>query len=151
MQQALQLMTLQLSEVLADVTGITGQAIMRAIWRGERDPVRLAPLRNPACKASADTIAKALTGTWRAEHVFILQQALALFACYTQQVAERDAQIERQCAAMKPHFESEVPLAPLPRTQPGSQAKNPPSYEARGLSRTPHGRGSSGSDWALGL
>jgi transposase len=63
MQQALKLMNIQLSEGLTDITGVTGQAILRAIVHGERDPLTLAQLRNPACKSSEDDIAKALTGT----------------------------------------------------------------------------------------
>ena len=73
MQQALKLMNIQLSEVLTDITGVTGQAILRAILGGERDPLKLAQWRNPACKSSTDQIAKALTGTWREELLFILK------------------------------------------------------------------------------
>jgi transposase len=85
MQQALKLMNIQLSEVLSDITGVTGQAILRAIVAGERDPVKLAQWRNPACKSSTDQIAKALTGTWREEELFILKQAVELYDDYTPQ------------------------------------------------------------------
>jgi transposase len=131
MQKALKLMNLQLSEVLTDITGVTGQAILRAIVHGERDPLKLAQLRNPACKSSADELAKALTGTWRDELLFILQQGLALFDFYTEQIAACDAQIERQFAVMKPRFAHEEPLGPLPRVKPGSKSKNQPRYDAR--------------------
>jgi hypothetical protein len=60
MQKALQQMNLQLHHVLSDVTGVTGLKIVRAIVAGERDPLKLAQFRNPACKSSADKIA--LTG-----------------------------------------------------------------------------------------
>ncbi|MEK7326754.1 MAG: transposase, partial [Chloroflexota bacterium] len=69
MQKALQQMNLQLHHVLSDVTGTTGLAILRAIVVGERDPVKLAQLRNSACKSSEETIAQALTGRWKAEHL----------------------------------------------------------------------------------
>jgi transposase len=131
MQKALKLMNIQLSEVLTDITGVTGQAILRAIVHGERDPLTLAQLRNPACKSSADDLAKALTGTWRAEQLFILQQALALFDFYTHQLAACDAQIERQFAVMKPRFEHDEPLGPLPRVKLGSKSKNQPRDDAR--------------------
>lgn len=131
MQKALKLMNIQLSEVLTDITGVTGQAILRAIVHGERDPLKLAQLRNPACKSSADDLAKALTGTWRDEQVFILQQALALFDFYTHQLAACDARVEQQFAAMKPRFESDAPPRPLPRVKPGSKSKNQPRYDAR--------------------
>jgi transposase len=56
LQKTLKLMNMQLSEVLTDITGVTGQAILRAIVAGERDPVKLAQWRNPTCKSSADKI-----------------------------------------------------------------------------------------------
>ncbi len=65
LQKALQQMNIQLPQVLTDVVGTTGQAILRAIVAGERDAVRLAQLRHPACHSSEDTIAKALTGDWK--------------------------------------------------------------------------------------
>jgi transposase len=131
LQQALKLMNIQLSEVLTAITGVTGQTTLRAIVHGERDPLKLAQLRNPACKSSTDDLAKALTGTWRTEQWFILPQALEFFAFYTPQLAAGDAQIERQFAVMKPRFESDEPLSPLPRVKPGSKSKNQPRDDAR--------------------
>lgn len=116
MQKALQQMNLLLPQVVTDITGATGMAIIRAIVAGERDPVTLAQLRNARCKSSEDTIAKALTGTWKAEHVFALQQTVALYDFYTEQVAACDAQIEQHYAAMKPRWEPTTtdspPLSP---------------------------------------
>jgi transposase len=131
MQQALKLMNIQLSEVLTDITGVTGQAILRAILGGERDPLKLAQWRNPACKSSTDQIAKALTGTWREELLFILKQAVELYDDYTAKLRECDAQIERQFAAMKPRFESDDPSPPMPPVKPGSTSKNQPAYNVR--------------------
>jgi hypothetical protein len=79
MQKALQQMNIQLERVLSDIMGATGQRIIRAIVAGERDPVTLAQHRNPACKSRTDTIAKALTGTWKEELLFVLQQALVIY------------------------------------------------------------------------
>jgi transposase len=79
MQQALQQMNVQLPQVLTDITGTTGLAIIRAIVAGEREPVHLARFRDPRCAHSTEDIAKALTGHYRPEHVFALQQALALY------------------------------------------------------------------------
>jgi transposase len=77
-QKALHQMNIKLDKVLSDVTGMTGLAILDAILAGERDPVKLAKLRDRRCKNDEETIAKALQGNWRAEHLFALQQALAL-------------------------------------------------------------------------
>jgi transposase len=79
MQQALTVMNIQLSQVLTDITGQTGMAMMRASVAGERDPVTLAQFRAPNCKSSQEMIAKALTGSWKDEQVFVLGQALALY------------------------------------------------------------------------
>jgi hypothetical protein len=76
MQKALLQMNIQLSQALSDVTGVTGLAIIRAIVAGERNPHKLAELRNYRCKKDDEEIAKALTGTWRNEHLFILEQSL---------------------------------------------------------------------------
>ncbi len=95
MQKALLQMNVQLSQALSDVTGETGLAIIRAIVAGERDPQKLAALRDRNCKKSAEEIGKALTGTWREEHLFILKQSLAMYDFYTKQVEECDAEIER--------------------------------------------------------
>ncbi len=130
MQKALQQMNLQRHQVLTDVTGVTGLKIIRAIGAGERDPLKLARLRNPACKSSAETIAQALTGTWQAEHLFTLAQSLEFYDFYTQKVAECDKVIERQYAAMKPRWEGDVP-PDLPPRKPDSNSKNQPSLRTR--------------------
>jgi hypothetical protein len=78
LQKALQQMNLKLTQVVSAITGVTGMAILKAILAGARDPVLLAKLRHPHCQHSEDEIAKALQGTWRAAHLFALQQAVAL-------------------------------------------------------------------------
>ena len=79
MQKALTQMNLKLQHVVSDITGVTGLAILRAILAGERDPEKLAQLRDYRCKHDEATIARALQGTWRDEHLFALAQAVALY------------------------------------------------------------------------
>jgi len=67
--KALPQMHRTLTQVVRDLTGVTGMAILTASVAGERDPVTLAPLRNPHGQHEADDIAKALPGPWRAEHL----------------------------------------------------------------------------------
>jgi transposase len=133
MQKALTQMNVQLTQAVKDITGVTGMAIMRAILAGERDPHRLAALRQPGVKKTEDEIAKALTGNYRPEHVFALKQALALYDFYTEQLAECDAEIERQFSQLAPA----VPPDDLPpldtRDKQGSHSKNAPTYDARSL------------------
>ena len=76
MQKALEQMNVKLTEVVSDITGLTGRRIITAILAGERDPQALAALRDPKCKNDAAAIAKALEGTWRPEHLFALQAGL---------------------------------------------------------------------------
>jgi transposase len=78
MHKALQQMHLTLTQVVSDLTGATGMGLLKAIMAGERPPQHLAKLRNPHCHHDADDIAKALQGTWRAEHLFALQHAVEL-------------------------------------------------------------------------
>jgi transposase len=132
MQKALQQMNVQLPQVLTDITGTTGLAIIRAIVAGERDPVHLAQVRDPRCAHSTEEIAKALTGHYRAEHVFALQQALALYDVYTALVRECDAAIERQFQAIMPVWDDDLP--PLNRqNKASSPSKHAPAYDARGM------------------
>jgi len=78
MQKALCQMNLQLSQVLSDVTGVSGLAIIGAILQGERDPAKLATLADRRVRAKPATIQKALQGDYRDEHLFVLQQAFEL-------------------------------------------------------------------------
>jgi transposase len=133
MQKALKLMNIQLPEVLCDVTGVTGMAILRAIVAGERRGEVLAKLRQPGCKKTEDQIVQALTGTWRDEHVFVLQQSMDLYDYYTTKILECDARIDQQFSTMKPRFEieGEASAPPTSRAKKGSKSKNKPSYNAR--------------------
>jgi hypothetical protein len=131
MQKALQQMNLQLPLVLSDIMGETGQQIIRAIVAGERDPLQLAQLRNPNCKSSQDEIAKALTGTWQSEHLFALKQSLELVDFYTRQLADCDAELERQFAAVKPRWDAPAELPALSKAKADSRSKNQPAYNAR--------------------
>lgn len=94
MQKALTLMNVQLAHTVTDITGKTGMAIIRAIIAGEQDPQKLAKLRNYRIRASEAEITKSLEGTWKAEHLFCLGQALSLYDTYRQLVSEADAQLE---------------------------------------------------------
>jgi transposase len=126
-------MNIQLPEVLSDVTGVTGMAILRAIIAGERRGDVLAKLRQRECKKTEDNSVRALTGTWRDEHLFVLQQSLDLFDHYTAKIRECDTRIDQQFSVMKPRFEVEGEPSPIPtrRSKRGSTSKNKPAYDAR--------------------
>ena len=132
MQKALQQMNIQLERVLSDIMGTTGQWIVQAIVAGERDPVVLARYRNPSCKSSEETIAKALTGTWKDEQVFVLQQSLVLYDVYTAQIGVCNAEIERYLQAMDSRTDDpDTPLPDLPPAKADSKTKNAPPPQTR--------------------
>ena len=94
MQKALMQMNVQVHHVVSDIMGVTGMRILRAIVAGERDPGVLAANRDRRCRADVETIQRALTGNWRAEHLFALEQALALYDACQEKVTDCDRKIE---------------------------------------------------------
>ena len=94
MQKVLTQMNLQLANVISDISGTTGQAILNAILAGERDPWKLAKLRDPRIKASEATIARSLVGNWRQELLFLLQQKLDTYQSYQTKIAECDGKLQ---------------------------------------------------------
>src|ERR1051325_3028642 len=93
MQKALQQMNLRLETVVADITGLTGMRIIKAVLEGERDAAKLGALRDVHCKASCDEIAASLMGNYRFEHLFELRQAVELYEVYREKIAECEAEM----------------------------------------------------------
>lgn len=110
-QKALVQMNLQLSVVLDDITGATGLKIIRAVLAGERDPQRLAALRHGKCKHSEATIAAALQGDWREEHLFALEQAVELMDAYQAKIAVCDARIQAHLKRFEDRGTGDPPAA----------------------------------------
>src|SRR3954454_1293153 len=129
MQKALTEMNLQLHHVVSDITGATGMRIIRAILAGERDPGVLASLRDIRCHSSLETIEKALTGHYRAEHLFALEQALALYDTYQHKVAACDQRLEAVLKALSAHGPDPASV-PAPRRRMSRQA-NEPGFDLR--------------------
>ena len=91
MQKALERMNVKLHDVISDLTGVSGLKLVRAILGGERNAVVLLGLCDPQIqKRKADRVCEALRGTWKAEHLFALRQALELWEFYQQKIAECD-------------------------------------------------------------
>src|SRR5438876_3507024 len=76
MQKALTQMNVLLHKVISNIVGLTGMRIIRAILEGERDSTKLAQMKHPGIKSSANQIAKSLQGDYREEHLFVLKQSL---------------------------------------------------------------------------
>src|SRR5882672_6393998 len=95
MQKALTQMNIQLANVLSDISGVTGQAIIKAILGGQRDPHKLAEFRNPRVKASEEEIARSLEGNWQGDLLFVLQQEQDGYEFCQKQMGECDQRIEQ--------------------------------------------------------
>jgi transposase len=95
MQKALTQMNIQLANVLSDVSGMTGQAIIKAILAGERDPHNLAAFRDWRVKASEEEIARSLEGNWQEDLLFVLKQEQDGYEFCQQQMAECDRRLEQ--------------------------------------------------------
>jgi transposase len=128
MQKALQLMNVKLTEVVSDITGVTGLSIIRAIVAGERNPHKLAGFRQPGCARSEKEIAKALQGNYKLEHLFVLKQALAQYDFYQQQIQECDAEMEAMYAALPPS-DPDDQGSPAPKPKKSKPRKNQAHFD----------------------
>ena len=126
MQKALTQMNLKLQHVISNITGKTGMRIIEAIVMGERDPWKLAGLRDPRTRADQRTIAKSLQGHWREEHIFELTQALELYRGYQVKIDECDQEIERQLERFEDRSDGTPPGGVGKRTQ-----GNAPRFDLR--------------------
>ena len=130
MQKALTQMNLQLHHVLSDRTGVSGLAILDAIVGGERDPQKLASLRDGRVHASAETVRKSLVGNYRREHLFTLQQSLKAFRQYQEWITACD----REIALYVEDFDSKIDVdryPPPPPRNPHKPRKNEPRFDLR--------------------
>lgn len=129
MQKALVQMNVQLPRVVTDVTGKTGMAIMKDIVAGRTDPEQLAQHRDCRCHASVEQFVAALTGNYRAEHIFVLRQNLELFAIYHGKLVECDRAIEGHLSHLIAHL-------PAPTTPHNSKrrkrTRNEPAFAVQG-------------------
>lgn len=114
MQKALDQMNVQVHRAVTDITGVTGMAIVRAIVAGEREPAKLAQLRDPRCHKSAEEIARHLTGNWRDDHLFNLRSALRLYDVLQEQIAEYEAKIRKALESLQPEERAHQVPGPHP-------------------------------------
>jgi transposase len=126
MQKVLTQMNIQLANVISDLSGWTGQRIVRAILAGERDPETLAALSHPGIHATRQTIARSLEGTWQPDLLFVLQQEVAMYDAYLQRIAECDAELERHLKSVADKGADTVPAGePSPTTPPERRRSGP--------------------------
>lgn len=131
MQKALTQMNLHLHQVLSDITSKSGMRILKAILAGERDPHRLASLRDGRCKNDARTIARALEGHYRDEHLFALRQALELYETYQELIGQCERAAQHHLARFDSKREEEEPSV---ESEPSarSRSKKTAEFDPRG-------------------
>jgi transposase len=137
MQKVLTQMNIQLANVISDLSGWTGQRIVRAILAGERDPETLAALSHPGIHATHAEIAKSLEGTWQPDLLFVLKQEVDLYDTYQLRIAECDQELER-------HLKSFADKTPDPPADPEPSPTLAPS-DARAHHHHPKRRRKAGS------
>jgi transposase len=113
MQKALDQMNIRVHHAVSDITGLTGMAIVRAIVAGERNPQVLAELRDRRCHQTVAQIAEHLQGTWRMEHLFVLENALKTYDFFQKSIAQFDAQIMKTLHQLEQPGSSATPVPPL--------------------------------------
>ncbi len=101
MQKSLDQMNVRVHRAVADIDGMTGMAIVRAIVAGERDARQLAKLRDRRCHKSEEEIAEQLSGHWRADHLFSLKQGLKMYDATQERIAEYEQEIMRKLGEME--------------------------------------------------
>jgi transposase len=143
MQKSLDQMNVRLHRAVSDVDGATGMAILRAIVKGERDPEKLAQLRDRRCHKSQEEIAEQLRGHWREDHLFSLKQALTMYEAVAERIAAYDAEILRQLGAMQQQSQPGSAAPPVKNSQKaksirkrGEEPKRDALYRLSGVDLT---------------
>ena len=136
MQKALTKMNVQLANVISDISGVSGLAIIGAILNGERDPYKLADLRDQRVRASREEVARSLEGNWREDVLFELQQAVEQYQFAHWQMQQCDGELEK-CLGILPtrSVEDEAAGQPAgPDKKPGRVRKpkgNAPAFDVK--------------------
>ena len=123
MQKAMIQMNVQLHIALSDISGVSGQAIIRALLQGERDAKVLAALRDPRCQASEEEIVQSLQGNWKEDILFELQQAVEAHDFYQRQMENCDQQLQRYMAALSTRTTVPAAASTLPSTKKEKKAR----------------------------
>lgn len=140
MQKALITMNIQLSHAISDISGVTGLAIIRAIVKGERDPRKLAQLRDRSIQASEEELVHSLEGHWREDTLFELERVLECYDFHQKQILECDRRLQQNLAVLaerkvKPAADAKTEAAwkqSKKKKQQSNKRKNQPNFDLRG-------------------
>ena len=130
MQKVLTEMNVQLSNVLSDVSGLSGMRIIGAILGGERDPWKLATFVEPEVRATPADIARSLEGNWREELLFVLRQHVEFYRIYQEKVTDCDLQLRKHLESLGSKVD--LKTQPIGRRPKGKKSsKNAPGFDLR--------------------
>jgi transposase len=129
MQKTLTQMNVQLANAISDISGTTGQKIIAAILAGERDPKKLATLRDARVKANEETIAKSLEGNWRPEHLFALKQHWDSYTHFQGQIAQCDEALAKHYKTLA--SKADPQQMPRPKRRKRAHGNAPENFELR--------------------
>jgi len=143
MQKSLDQMNVRVHRAVSSIEGVTGMAILRAIAGGERDAGKLAQLRDPHCRQSEKEIAEQLSGHWREDHVFSLQQALQMYDAIEERIGAYEKEILRKLREMERPEQQGKSAPPLGNVnkgrsirQRGQEAKRNALFRMNGVDAT---------------
>ena len=143
MQKSLDQMNVRVHRAVSHIDGVTGMAILRAIAGGERDGQKLAKLRDPRCRKSEQEIAEQLSGHWREDHLFSLQQALKMYDAVQERIAAYEKEILRKLGEMERNELQGQTASPLPNANKaqairkrGQEAKRQALFRMSGVDVT---------------
>ena len=130
MQKVLTEMNVQLSNVLSDISGVSGMKIIQAILDGARDPWELAALVEPGVKATPEDIVKSLEGNWREELLFVLRQHVEFYQIYQKKIRACDLQLRKHLQSLGSKLDLQAqPLGPRPKGK--KLSRNAPAFDLR--------------------
>jgi transposase len=129
-QKVLTEMNVQLSNVLSDISGVSGMNIIGAILEGERDPWAMAALVVAGVKATPEDIAKSLEGNWREELLFVLRQHVELYRIYQEKISDCDLQLRKHLESLGSKLDLQTqPIGPRPKGK--NKSRNAPAFDLR--------------------
>ena len=106
MQQVMRLMNIRLDSVLSDIMGKTGKAMIGAIIKGERDPQKLSALVDVRVKKTKQEIQDSLTGQWKDEQLFVLEDYFTTYQRLEKRIGQIDEKIKE---ILELHCQYELP------------------------------------------
>ena len=131
-QKVLTQMNIQLANVLSDISGTTGQVIIKAILSGERNPHELAAYRDPRVKASEEEIARSLEGHWQEDLLFVLQQEQDGYQFCRKQMGECDRKLARYLAQVEDRSQGTTLPEETRKERLRKKKNNYPQFDMRG-------------------